>query len=362
MADRGRDLKISILSDTSKFDLDAPAKELHDLGDASGDATRDIKSDARDIDRAFDAIATSARTNMRQVDKHIRDAGDEGFKEFKDEAHGSGREAAASFSGGFDDITGFVQETAANAFAGFGPGGAALGIIAAAGIGIATALWGKSKEEAQALHESADELFGALLEGSGKISAEAVNKRITDMLGNADDRQKIVELGKAAKRTGVDMAQFLRAMAGDPQALKDMNAQLGPMAKKMEDAGKATMHPTQAVLDQREALRKLTGELGIVTDATGEATDAYSLARKALTPPINAKITTTTPTAQALAQERAYMQRGIGTIGVPITTTGSYAAAAAARNTMNQYFYRNPVTVPLKPQPGQGAGYGIVKP
>ena len=102
MSDRGRDLKVAILSDADRFDLAKPADQLDTLATAATRADRaldqlDIQDAARDLDRfgdeaketarrvdaAFDAIARSSRASTRQVAddsgsirRKLRDIGD----------------------------------------------------------------------------------------------------------------------------------------------------------------------------------------------------------------------------------------------------------------------------------------------
>lgn len=178
-------IKIPFLSDVRDFlrgtkDIEDAIEDvvdsLDDVGDAGDDAGKET-SDAFDkaaregtdsadkLERkfrdAFDTVRKESKDAGTAVGRNIEDGTDKaasGFTDLKDEAGSSGREAAASFGGEFEDISDFIQETAANAFGGFGPLGAAAGVAAAVGIGLAqTALQGladkinESKEEAAAL-------------------------------------------------------------------------------------------------------------------------------------------------------------------------------------------------------------------
>lgn len=220
MADRGRDLKVSILSDVDRFDLDKPVEQLEKLGkealetakeldksvdkiDDSFDAlAKDAKSTADKVDNAFDKIAKSSRSNLRKVDDDT-DKAKKGLDDFKDEASSTGREAAASFSGGFNDITDAIQETAANAFAGFGPAGAAAGLAAAAGLGFIT---NKLQETAEKIKEVRDNLTD-LFKDPGTTQLDRVEDFFTFLRDNGD----LPGLQKALKAAGVSMSEFIDA-------------------------------------------------------------------------------------------------------------------------------------------------------
>jgi ABC-type transporter Mla subunit MlaD len=258
MADRGRDLKIGIVSDVDRFDLDAPADELEQLGSTAEDAGRsvddareelrrlaaqgedaarelaqldravdgveldklgtDAKDTARKVRGAFEDIAAGAKSNLKKTDDQLDRAGD-GLRDFKDEAAGSGREAAASFGGGFDDITSLVQETAANAFGGFGPLGAAAGIAAAAGIGIITNKINEAKERMKELVQ----LFTDIGRDAGAPD------RIRAVLEELDPG-KLDDIRDALDRTGLDARTFFDAISsGDAGKLADVRRQLEGM-------------------------------------------------------------------------------------------------------------------------------------
>jgi hypothetical protein len=54
--------------------------------------------------------------------------------------------------------------------------------------------------------------------------------------------------------------------------------------------------------------------------------------------------------------------RGPANVRVGVTSAGAIADAQAARAAIQSYFYRNPVSVAVNPKPGQGQGYGVVRP
>lgn len=379
MADRGRDLKFSILSDLSRFDTDKPAKGLEDLGDAAEQAGRmvdrlednlrqsrgldNLKRDAREtagkVDDAFDKIAKASRTAARKVDDEMHDAG-KALDEFKDEAHSSGREAAASFGGGFDDIGDFIQETAANAFGGFGPLGAAAGIAAAAGIGVITAAFGASKEKAEEARAAISEWVDAFIDGQGKISQATVDAKIATFL--EDGATKLHEYADAAERAGISVSTYIRAQAGDVKAIEEVKAQIIDQQKALAANTDAVDGAAAAHADQAVQLQNVARELGITTGQINEGKDAYTIYKQTLESGVTAPVKTEIPSPARLAGQARTMRNALGqTIPVPVAVTGGYAAAVAEHNRIQQFFYRNPVKMPINPQPGKGQGYGVVR-
>jgi len=354
MADRGRDLKFSILSDLDRFDTDKPAKGLADLGEAAEAAgkmvdklddvigradldalhrdakagkdgldklERGAKDTARNVDSAFDKIAKSSRSNLgHKLDDDLDDAG-KALDEFKDEAHSSGREAAASFGGGFDDIGSFIQETAANAFGGFGPLGAAAGIAAAAGIGIITAAFGKSKEKAEEAQAAVGEWIQAYVDGLGTIKEATIQSNLDKFA--EDGGKKLRELGDAARDAGVNVADFQRANAGDLEAQKRVADQYQDQIGKLAAINPLTDANAAAHGKQRAALSKVAEQLGYTNSQMAEGKTRAEELREAANRPISVNIT-------------AHM--GIDGGEIDRATREAWGRADA-------YFRRNPITI-----------------
>lgn len=190
MADRGRDLKVSILSDVDKFDAEQPARDLDKLAERADDAGKalkdldrdtdkagkgvdalgkDAESTAKKIDGSFDRIRAASKAGVKKVDDDARDA-KAGLSEMGDEAQSTAKEAAASFSdleSGLDAI----QEVAANAFAGFGPAGVAAGAAAAVGLGLVFSKLQSSTDQANALKDRIIAVAQAIDDAGGDASA-----------------------------------------------------------------------------------------------------------------------------------------------------------------------------------------------
>ncbi len=267
---RDTDRRLDDLADQAK----STGKRLDDLGDqakAGGGKLDDLgdqaKSTASRVDDAFDAIARSSRSNLDKTREQL-DKTSDGLDEFKDEASQSGREAAASFSGGFDDITDLVQETAANAFAGFGPVGAAAGIAAAAGIGFLV-------NAAQEAKERIKELAAGLLELRLDPSMDTAGGRIKQVLDQFKDDGNLTRFRDAAEQAGVKWADFVLAMTGDRAALDRVNAQIDATTGRysaLQDvlltSGRAGTDLENALIDQGVALDDADRAASAYTDPT----------------------------------------------------------------------------------------------
>lgn len=362
MADKARDLQFRVLSDLSKLDLDKAAREVDDLGDAGkrsldqlGDSvddaarrTRDYADDARDtarkVGRAFDDIADASRKSARKVDDDFDDA-KRGLNDFKDEAHGSGREAAASFGGGFDDVTSFVQETAANAFAGFGPIGAAAGIAAAAGIGIITKVFQDSKDKAEAAREEISGWVDAFVEGQGRIQEATIASKLNDLFGDPD---RYKQISTDAREAGVGIELYGRALAGDAKAAKEVSERVRQLSGEIDGNNHRTTESEAATLRQANALKRMSGELGISSATMSAAESAWRDLESATRAGITADVEVKAPTARELANERAQMKGALERpLNVPVKIDATRAARIAWLDA-DKYFRQNPITLRTK--------------
>lgn len=352
MADRGRDLKIAVLSDVDKFDLSKPADELDTLADSAKDASKSVDTAAEDIqnsgkkiddfgdkadstakkvDDAFDRIAKSSRSNFHKVDADAKDA-KQGLDDFKDEAHQSGREAAASFSGGFDDITDLIQETAANAFGGFGALGGAAGIAAAAGIGlIVTSL--------QAANERLNELkqgFLGLITGETNTQLERAKVVLDDLAQNG----QLVQLSDDAKRFGIDWQTLVRALSGSDTDMANVRKRLEEIARSGQVAnGVMGNEATPAFERLRQSVGLTAGAysdakkegdlynegLGAITDGSDAATAALEKQKAALDAASGAIKSIATDTSDLTTQVQTEAQKQADATKDPSDSWTDYA-------------------------------------
>ena len=362
--DRGRDLKVSIISDAAGFTAEQPARELDQLARNADDATRKLGDlerqggdTGRKVSNAFEDIARAARTNTRKLDDDVDRAG-KGLDDFKDEAAGAGREAAQSFSGEFDDISDLVQEVAAQAFGGFGPLGAAAGVAAAVGIGVITKAFGDAKTRAEESKQRVTEFFDAFVEGSGRLSAETITARMQDMLGDPEQYQ---QLRKDAGEARVSVELLARARAGDLEAVKRVAEQIRAHNEVLNANQHITTDLESAQLAQRNALDRVSDSLGIARQEVNDANTAWGIFDRATRAGIVAPVEVDAPTDAELRAEHRAMRDQLGRpVSVPVRPALSTADAAEARRQLSAFFVRNPVTVNVTPRPGQGQGYGVV--
>jgi hypothetical protein len=350
---RGRDLTFSLLSDVSKFSTDEPARDLDTLGTAARDAGADLDDlddarkrlnlddlgdeaarSAKEIDRAFDKIAASSKKSARDVDDDT-DKVKRSLRSVGDEADSTGREMAASFSGSGDDIRDGFQELAANALADLGPVGAAAGAAAALGIGLITA-------EQEKLKTLTNELVEVMLEEGGKLSDAAVDARITTMI--AEDAAKYVELGEKLERLGVPVRDYMRALAGDPEAAKTTLDVIADLSTAITDQAAASGTASGEMYAQQTALNELAGEIGTTAQAYEIATSAIALSAGAQSAAVQKEGENT----------RAEWERTREALAKPVVartkleTENLQREALLARLELQAFYNRHPVTIPVK--------------
>lgn len=311
MANGGRDLTFNFLSKMDRFDLTKPAAGFEKLADSAGDAgdqleqldradpgldkiERDAKDagdaldhaadDARRTGDALDQIGTDAKAAAAKYDdaadaiarasKRAGDAADDGadrakqgLDEFKGEAGSTGREAAASFSGGFDDITDALQETAANAFAGFGPAGAAAGIAAAAGLGFVMAKIEETKARVKALREA---FVDAASDG-----ADTLAERVEAVMDQLVENDQLSQFAELTRKAGISWGDFTKALAGDPAAIARVTSEIDAW----ETANRSWFDTATGVNSGMDNLRDALGE---TKEAQTGATEQTRLHAEAL--------------------------------------------------------------------------------
>lgn len=391
MATKGRDFKVSFLTDLDKLDTDTVAsgfddvadaadtagqglKGLEDAGhraerglddlsdkadtagqgvrdigddtDAAGKSLRDLADDAattaRKADSAFDKIAASSKANLRGKLDDDTDHAKASLKEVGEEAQGTGREMAASFTGSSDDIMGALQELGANAGVAFGPIGGALSIALGAGLGAFFADWQKKKEK---LLEDTQTFTAALVEGAGKLSEEFLNQQIAGI-----DPKELQELAAAAKDAGLNVRDVIRAYAGDPKAIDDVNKKINAGAKALQDTGIAGSEADPGLATYARGVAKVSDKLGITTQALGKSKTAYELMREAMSQPVVPQVDGSQAISDA-DNTRARVERALAKkVRIPIGVDGSSVARETrlAWLQADRYFARNPVTIRTK--------------
>lgn len=276
--------KLSLVADVRQW-LKGTAdveQSLDKLADGLDDLARDTKTNAdkaadsleREFSDAFDKVKTEGRQASRRMGDDFKDGtkeAGEGLNEFKDEANSTAREAAASFSGSFDDVADGIQEVLANALAGFGPIGAAAGLVAAAGIGLVVSGLQDSADKAAEAKDRVLDLADAIADAGGDPSAVRWAEQLRDTMKQIVDTKewyefwqnspvdKLSDWSRKAKEFGVSMSDVMKSQAGDADALARVNDTLN-----------------RTIADQNEAYRQST-------DLNGSQDDAYRRAAEAAT-------------------------------------------------------------------------------
>ena len=228
----------------------------------------------RDGDRAADKLEDSlakARRETKQLGDAADDAGDqarrgmeraeEGVQGFKAEAMQSARETAASFDGSFESIADLGQEVAANAFADFGPAGAAAGLLVAGATGVMVDAFNKVEEAAD---EARDSAFSLAYDVAGALESAGYTARISEWTSDTEKFKQVTDL---ANVSGWEQVDVIDALASG-----------GPKLDKLSEAfaaGGATTSVTVGRLWELEAVIKATND-GYISGA-----DAAALAERA---------------------------------------------------------------------------------
>lgn len=278
-------IRLGVAADTREFDNGIKKGIIDPLEDAS-DALRDLAKDGdragSDLERSFrdqqdttkkldreyrdlgDTIRQTSRKAGRDIDSGIGDGLDKastGMNDFKDEAKGTAREGAASFSGEFSDVGDVIQETLANALGGFGPIGAAAGIAAAIGFGALTA---QIEKDTEASKERVQSMYDAMIESQGRFLTDSTI--MSQVKAITDDTEQMAKAQEIASGSGVDLGVVLRAMAGDASAAADVQAEL---QKKLDEAAETA----KTAADENRALTQSEQD---AASAAGKAADALA--------------------------------------------------------------------------------------
>ncbi len=274
-------IKIDFISNVSAFLRGTKQTEgaLDDVADALDDMVRDGDKTERQLERNFREIADAAKDSSKKIGDDTKDGfkrAGEGAAEFKDEAHSTAREAAASFDGSAESIGDAFQEVAANAFSGFGPLGAVAGLAAAAGIGLATAGFDQVGEASEESKQRAADWAQAFIDaGNDIVGAAYVVGNVTAIAADPEQYQKAQD---NARNWGVTVSTAMRAMSGDALAL-DI-AQEG-VNQKMVDYGEESSKTSERALDLRNqweagknSLAELNGEMSAGRTAARQVSDA----------------------------------------------------------------------------------------
>lgn len=295
-------IKIKWLSDDAdairgnkaiKESLEDIVDESDDVAKAFKDAAKDAGWSAERIEDSLEEVARQANTTGKKIGTELDDGFDKakrGADDFKQEAGQSGREAAASFSGGFDDVADFVQETLANAFGGFGPVGAAAGIALAAIVGTVLSNAQTTQQTLEEARSRAVEIAQAMYENNGTLpltdrvtelfetlAKERTSRNVFEKLAGdfVDLGTNIDQTREAARAADVPIERLLKSLTGtDIRETKDTIEAINAELERMnEESGTVNLADFTA---RQGALQGMRTELEKVVNESELANDLYS--------------------------------------------------------------------------------------
>jgi hypothetical protein len=300
-----------------KIDLVADVKDVIKGTDKIGDALESLADDLKDVGKDGEKIDDKVSDAFRNMGKEAKSAGDkigkevkdgtdkagDGFKDLKEESASTAKESAASF-GSIEDAADSLQEILANACVGFGPAGAAAGLAAAIGIGLAITAAQDAAETNTAAKQKAVDMIDAIAEAGGNLLDLDVSDRIKSwgreviednwMTFWADESStRFQEVAKDAEELGVRAGDAIRAAAGsadDSRKFLDETADDWQRLTQEIDRGTSTTEAglqvqddsAQAALKQRNALSDLRGQAEENIKTTENAVEIYNLEKDAL--------------------------------------------------------------------------------
>lgn len=372
----GKPFKLSIISDFKDLlkGADNAADSLESIGDT-------LDAVAKDSDRATDRLERDFTTAFRAVKKSSKTTGDaigddlhrgtreagKGLDELKDESASTAREAAASFDGSAESIADAFQEVAANAFAGFGPAGAAAGLAVALGLGMAlSALQDLADKEAEAKEATID-LAREIGDVGGNPAAIDWATRLRDRLYEITDKKewwefwqntpktRLEEWSSKARQFGVSMADVARGIAGDQagldRAMETLNRKIEEQRRLLQD-----VHGDDEQRDrQRRAIYGQIAGLEQFRDAISREADTAAGAaglNQELTDAISGMSDAVHDSAQATEEYQSKVAEALDSAGESwqkyvqdgVVNLGAYNDAIAAQAAAVQGFEANLVT------------------
>ena len=259
-------IDIKFTSDTSQVVREAKdmSKALDSVADELKDLGKEGKSVEDKVQDAFRGMAADAKKAGKAVGDDVKDGtrrAGEGLEELRNESAGTAREAAASFSS-LEDGIGALQETAANALAGFGPAGMAAGLVAAVGIGLATTALQEGADKANAMAEEIGALAGEIRDAGGDINKVDFVAKMQDWGFAIQDTKEWWEIFQDKAKTGFDQIQEDAAKAGLDwtDAMKGVK---GPLedALKVQRTVNDELERAKGVVESKQELDRLSGEI-----------------------------------------------------------------------------------------------------
>ena len=251
--------------------------ELDDVADSLDDVAREGEQATEKLEDGFKELAKASKKAGDDIGqgfkKGTKEAG-EGLDTLSENSKSNAKEVTASFDGSVESIVDGFQGLAAEAFEGFGVAGLIAGAALAAGIGLATAEFQRTEEEAQKARERIAELGLAMIEAGaeGERPLESVIEALQGIVSNSDDAvKKFSDIQRAAKFVGNSAEDLAIAYAGQQDALEgqldvldDLIAKEQEVTEEQADNASRYAAVTQGKVDtlekQREELERIQEE------------------------------------------------------------------------------------------------------
>lgn len=251
-------------------------KDLDKVADAADDTAKDVDGAAEKMERsfgdAFDEAGRKAKTTGDGISadtrRSFRDAGD-ASQTFRDEAKQNLSETVSSFRGDAEDIPQIFQDVFGGVVSDLGPAGVVGGALAAAGIGIAVALFQQGKEEANELKEKVIDVAEELRSVDGDMRAldwgslfAEFGREIADAASWFEPWQKenisnFEQLKEAADNAGIAYADLFQGMAGDADQAQ---ASIAALDEQIDDQQQVVDGLTNSVAAYGGELTRSNGE------------------------------------------------------------------------------------------------------
>jgi hypothetical protein len=268
--------------------LDDAATSAEDLGTTTrkaGDKVEDALKDAskqadvldRDLTKALDDGAASARTTGDAISSNVRRGADdasEGIDTLKANTASNAKEMGASFQDVGSAIDA-LQGLAAEALEGFGPAGIAAGVAMAAGIGIAQQQLQAAADKVNELKEKAGELAVAYADATDTERWQALNDQVDELSTTITDAKSWWEVWQKDARTGIeDVAAGINAGLISAEQFNqvayttDVRQRAALLGDVIDNLNKKIDHNNDAVTNANSPLQAYAGALGLAADKT----------------------------------------------------------------------------------------------
>lgn len=300
-----RGVSIDFLADVSSFlrgtsdvvdSLERVGDSLDQVALDSAEATASMEADFR---TAFDKVQTDSKgvgtTIGTNVSKGTAEAG-KATGEFRQEAKANLSEVVSSFDGSAKSIVDLTQGTFGGLVTALGPAGIVGAAAIAAGVGLASALFSKSKEEAKKAAQEFSDFAKEVRKAGGTLDQLDWTSKIEDFALEVDGTSlKVEELAKVAKQTGIELPGLVAGLAGKPEAaaaeLDILNQRLADTIVlrdqlKQQGRGFDTVGDVGADLadaeDRVDALEKQRDEIAKVVKANEDQAEVQRLVNEAM--------------------------------------------------------------------------------